>query len=58
MTGPERLAVEIIGQAARDYNTGPYQQDAKEFFGRRWFETLCDLLGADPDVIRRRIKQK
>jgi hypothetical protein len=57
MTGPERLAVEIIRQAARDYKAGPYQQEAEIFFAGQWFVTICDLLDIKPELIRQKLRR-
>jgi hypothetical protein len=63
---PEQLATEIIKQAAKDLNgvggDNHVPQWCKDsaitFFGSPWFETLCDILNTDPDLIRKRIKSK
>jgi hypothetical protein len=55
--GLEGLAMEIIKQAVKDHKSSGYKQDAKRFFNGQWFETLCDFLGADPELIRQRLKQ-
>jgi hypothetical protein len=34
------------------------KNSAKAFFDGLWFETLCDILNVDPELIRRRLKQK
>jgi hypothetical protein len=57
-TGPERLATEILKQAARDFKRGPHQEDAKIFFNGKWFGTLCDLLDIDPAVIRQKLMRR
>jgi hypothetical protein len=54
MTGLESLAYEIIKQALKDYKSSA---SAQIFFKGLWFETLCDFLEVNPDVIRQRLKQ-
>jgi hypothetical protein len=66
ITGLERLAAEIIQQAVKDVNgVGGdnhvpqwCKNSAKVFFDSQWFETLCDFLDVDPELIRQKLKIK
>jgi N-acetylglucosamine kinase-like BadF-type ATPase len=60
MAGLERLAIEIIRQAVNDYKgvwsaDSISQQEAKIFFNGSWFETLCDFLDVDPELIKQKL---
>jgi hypothetical protein len=54
ITGLERLACEIVKQAVIDSKNGDIS--AKVFLKGLWFETLCEIIKTDPDLIRQKIK--
>ncbi len=64
------LAIQDIKVPREMLRTGPYdsiekrkrqqrknRKDALRFFKSQWFEGICEVAGADPDVLRRAIAQ-
>jgi hypothetical protein len=59
--GYENLAIAVIKQATVDYAAVENETDSEEldelleFFAGEWFEELCDMVGTDPKMVRRRL---
>ena len=56
-TAYAKLWLAVIKNAIKESNTRAYRKDCQRFFESRWFETMCDRVGLDPqytrDIIRR-----
>lgn len=67
----KEFALEMIVRALRDWHllrgarqrwltegggTMIFRDELETFFSSEWFETLCELAGIEPDVVRRKLQ--